>query len=74
MLFQQGVNELTKTERMIFDAYIQGKSTKEILNDLNIKENTLKFHNKNLYGKLYVPSRKNLLELYKYITILNHES
>ena len=34
---------------------------------LNIKENTLKFHNKNLYHKLGVSSRKELLEIYKLI-------
>ena len=32
---------------------------------LNIKENTLKFHNKNIYGKLGVTSRKQLIELSK---------
>jgi len=32
------------------------------MNTLNIKENTLKYHNKNLYGKLGVSSRKQLLE------------
>ena len=45
----------------------KGKSTKEIMSDLNIKENTLKFHNKNLYSKLGVTSRKRLLEVYKTI-------
>ena len=33
----------------------------------NTKENTLKFHNKNIYGKLSVSSRKQLFEIYKYI-------
>ena len=37
----------------------------EILAELNIKENTLKFHNKNLYGKLGVTSRKQLMEVYR---------
>ncbi|MBE6941575.1 MAG: hypothetical protein E7455_04785 [Ruminococcaceae bacterium] len=30
---------------------------------MNITEITLKFHNKNLYGKLGVSSRKQLLEV-----------
>ena len=30
---------------------------------MNITENTLKFHNKNIYGKLGVPSRKELLRI-----------
>ena len=37
------------------------------MSTLNIKENTLKFHNKNLYGKLGVSSRKQLLEVYRAI-------
>lgn len=60
--FCAGLASLTKTERAVFDRYIAGKSTKEIMAELNIKENTLKFHNKNLYGKLGVSSRKQLLE------------
>ncbi|MBR5283662.1 MAG: hypothetical protein IKU27_01220 [Clostridia bacterium] len=63
--FTDGILELTQTEKVIFDAYIARKSTKEIMAMLNIKENTLKFHNKNLYQKLGVSSRKELLEIYK---------
>lgn len=59
--FSSGLMELTRTERLIFDNYLSGKSTKEIMAELNIKENTLKFHNKNLYGKLGVSSRKQLV-------------
>jgi len=63
--FTGGLPTLTPTEHTIYEAYLQGKTTKEIMADLNIKENTLKFHNKNLYGKLGVSSRKQLLEVYK---------
>lgn len=63
--FEQGMERLTRTERVIFELYINGKGTKEVLSELNIKENTLKFHNKNLYGKLGVSSKKQLLEIYK---------
>ena len=52
---------LTPTEHIIYDFYLQGKSTKEIMAELNIKENTLKYHNKNIYGKLGVSSRKQLV-------------
>ncbi|MBO5195991.1 MAG: helix-turn-helix transcriptional regulator, partial [Clostridia bacterium] len=58
-----GHSQLTPTERLIFDRYIMGKTTKEIMADLNIKENTLKFHNKNIYCKLGVSSRKQLIEI-----------
>ncbi|MBP3372146.1 MAG: helix-turn-helix transcriptional regulator, partial [Clostridia bacterium] len=54
---------LTPKEREIFDLYVAGQSTKDIMQKLNIKENTLKFHNKNIYGKLGVSSRKQLVTL-----------
>ena len=59
-----GVLSLTRTERTIFQFYLEGKTTKEIMALLNIKENTLKYHNKNLYQKLGVSSRKKLQEVY----------
>ena len=59
-----GVLSLTRTERTIFQFYLEGKTTKEIMALLNIKENTLKYHNKNLYQKLGVSSRKELQEVY----------
>ena len=37
---------------------------------MNIKESTLKYHNRNLYGKLGVSSRKELLEVHKHIRSL----
>lgn len=65
--FVFGLKSLTAQERQIYEYYVSGASTKEILSALNIKENTLKFHNKNLYGKLGVPSRKQLITIYKAI-------
>ncbi len=65
--FITGYKELTKTEKAIFDGYVSRLTTKEIMVSLNIKENTLKFHNKNIYGKLGVSSRRELLELYTQI-------
>jgi len=52
---------LTPTERAIYHFYLDGKTTREILVELNIKENTLKYHNKNIYSKLGVSSRKQLV-------------
>ncbi len=65
--FARGIVTLTPTERAIYEAYLNGTPTKEIMSELNIKENTLKFHNKNLYGKLGVSSRKQLLDVYRAI-------
>lgn len=64
-LFTDGLKNLTPTERTIYNLYVSGNTTKEILESLGIKENTLKFHNKNIYGKLGVTSRKQLLEISK---------
>lgn len=58
---------LTPTERIIYDYYINGVSTKDIMKALNITENTLKYHNKNIYSKLGVSSRKQLVEISNYI-------
>ena len=66
-LFRQGITALTQTEKLIYDLYIEGKSTKEVLDEMNIKENTLKYHNKNIYGKLGVGSRKELKAIAKII-------
>ena len=66
-IFVKGVDSLTATEKAIFDSYVARKTTKEIMAEMNIKENTLKFHNKNIYGKLGVSSRKELLEIYRQI-------
>ena len=63
--FEANIPLLTTTEKVIFDFYLEGKSTKEIMAELNITENTLKYHNKNIYSKLGVSSRKQLLQIAK---------
>lgn len=63
--FENCIAELTPTEKKIFDYYISGVSTKGIMEQLNIKENTLKFHNKNIYSKFGISSRKQLLQMWK---------
>ena len=67
------LHHLTPSERRIYNFYIEGKSTREILKEMNITENTLKFHNKNLYGKLGVSSRKQLVEYAKAIDCRNEK-
>ena len=66
-VYLEGLSNLTPTERIIYDMYISKNTTKEIMASLNIKENTLKFHNKNIYSKLGVSSRKQLVELSKHL-------
>lgn len=71
--FMLGLGTLTNTERRIYDYYIEGKSTKEVLTLLGITENTLKYHNKNIYGKLGVNSRKQLREIAFKLSGVNNE-
>ncbi len=61
-LFLTNLKSLTVTERRIFDLYLEGRAPKEILELTQIKENTLKYHNRNIYGKLGVANRKQLLQ------------
>lgn len=69
-LFLQNLSQLTSTEQRIFELYLEGKTTEEILSIQQIKENTLKYHNRNIYSKLGVTSRKQLLQ---YATIMQSE-
>ena len=59
--FVIGIKMLTKSERNIFEMYLAGKTAKEIIEATGIKESTLKFHNSNIYEKLGVSSRKQML-------------
>ena len=70
-LYMQGLEQLTPTERAVYEAHVARVTTKEIMASLSITENTLKYHNKNLYGKLGVSSRKELQELYKQIQAIS---
>jgi DNA-binding CsgD family transcriptional regulator len=61
--FIERVKTLTPTEKLIFQYYLEGKSTGEILELMYISNNTLKTHNNHIYAKLNVSSR-NELSLY----------
>jgi len=63
--FAENLKALTPTEKIVLGHYVAGKTTAETLEAMCITQNTLKYHNKNLYSKLYVSSRKELLELYR---------
>ena len=65
--FMTGLQTLTPSEKTLYDAYIARVTTKEIMASMNIKESTVKYHSRNLYSKLGVSSRKELLELHKHI-------
>ncbi len=59
--FVTGIQRLTATERNVFNLYLEGKSAAEIMETMSIKQSTLKYHNKNIYDKLGVSGKKQLL-------------
>lgn len=65
LAFLENLKLLTRTETVVLEHYVSGKSTAETMEAMGITQNTLKYHNKNLYSKLFVSSRKELLEKYK---------
>ena len=65
--FMAGLQTLTPSEKQLFESYIARVTTKEIMANMNIKESTVKYHSRNLYAKLGVANRKELLELHKQI-------
>ena len=73
-MFVAGLSQLTPKEQELFDRYVAGLTTDVIMEQLNIKENTLKFHSKNLYSKLGVKSRKQLMELHNRTEKKSHSS
>ncbi len=58
-----GSEELTPTETRILQQITAGKSNKEIAYDLNISENTVKTHVKNVFEKLGVSDRTSAATL-----------
>lgn len=64
--FNIRLHTLTPKEREVYDLYLQGKKAPEIAVLLDITPNTVKFHNKNIYDKLGINSRKELLRYAKY--------
>lgn len=60
-LFVKNIDTLSKSERSVFDLYMKGYTANEIANILFLSINTIKTHNKRIYAKLEVSSRKELL-------------
>ena len=64
------LSTLSPSEYKIYELYLSGKTAKEIISILGITENTLKYHNKNIYSKLGISSRKQLL---RFATLKQHQ-
>ena len=58
--FLEGLKTLTVAESSIFNLYMNGMTARQISDELVITDNTVKFHNKNIYRKLGVSSLKAL--------------
>ncbi len=67
--FVENLSMLTPAEYRVYELYLSGKSAKQITEILHITENTLKYHNKNIYSKLGISSRKQLL---RYAALKQH--
>jgi DNA-binding CsgD family transcriptional regulator len=57
------MRDLSVQERKIFSLIIEGKSNKEISDNLNIGMSTVKSHVNSIYSKLDINSRKDILNL-----------
>ena len=58
--FLENLKNLTTAETSIFNLYMQGRTARQIADELFITERTVKFHNGNMYKKLGVSSLKAL--------------
>ncbi|MBQ4616037.1 MAG: LuxR family transcriptional regulator [Mailhella sp.] len=59
--FLANIETLSKAERAVFDLYVEGFSAPEIAEQLHITIHTVKSHNRRIYAKLNISSRKELL-------------
>lgn len=60
-MFVKNIETLSPAERAVFNLYMEGYNAKEIADKLYLSINTIKTHNKRIYMKLDVSSRKELL-------------
>ncbi len=59
--FIEQLSTLTKSERKVFELYVQKMDSHQVANELNVSINTIRTHNRNIYSKLYVSSYKELM-------------
>lgn len=59
--FAKNIRTLSAAEKSVFDLYVQGYTAKEIAEILCLSINTIKTHNRRIYMKLNVTSRKELM-------------
>ena len=59
--FTKNIGTLSAAERSVFDLYMKGYTAREIADVLCLSINTIKTHNRRIYSKLNVTSRKELM-------------
>ncbi len=59
--FVRNIQSLSAAEKTVFDLYVEGHTAKEIAEILCLSINTIKTHNRRIYMKLNVASRKELM-------------
>ena len=59
--FMENIKMLSPAEKAVFDLYVEGYKAKEIAAILCLSINTIKTHNRRIYMKLNVSSRKELM-------------
>ncbi len=59
--FVENTATLSAAERAVFDLYLKGLTAREIAETLYLSINTIKTHNRRIYAKLNVSSRKELM-------------
>lgn len=63
-LYYPELDNLTHREREVFDLLIEGNTLRQISGTLNIKYDAVHFHYKNVYKKLGITSRVDLIKKY----------
>ena len=72
--FLKNIKTLSPAERSVFDLYIKGYKAQDIANELYLSINTIKTHNRRIFTKLNVSSRKELLvyiDMMKEMNLIN---
>lgn len=66
--FKNNIETLSNAERAVFDLYLEGYSSQEVADKLFISINTVKSHNRRIYKKLNISSKKELMLFAKMYT------
>ncbi|MDR2861728.1 MAG: helix-turn-helix transcriptional regulator, partial [Syntrophobacterales bacterium] len=67
-VFIENTKKLTRAEADVFNHYFEGYTAQEIASMLSVSLNTIKTHNRRIFAKLNVSSRKELLTWIQILT------